>query len=229
MPRRLLLRTIPLSVYVLWTLFSLYPDPRMLRHSVEQGLAPDTDPTAVARWAETLPDDPERIERAVLGTHVRYAVPWETHGVPWYFPTTAEVVARGAGDCQARAVVLASILEAKGIPYRLEASFDHIWVQYPNKIPNALENKAIALLVDDGTGRSLRAPRSWDWSATYDIEKAYFWDAMPLGRKLLLFGGLGAFFLRRRVRRRAGALLRVARGRTRTVSALGIGMDAGAR
>ena len=41
--------------------------------------------------------------------------------------------------------MLASILKAKGIPYQLEMSFDHIWVNYPGKIPNAMENSAVAI------------------------------------------------------------------------------------
>jgi hypothetical protein len=173
-----------------WAMAVLYPNPALLARAVVNARDPDIDPAAVAAWAATLPDDPEAVEAAVLGRYVPYAVPWQTRGVPWYFPTTAEVVADGSGDCQGRMLVLASLLEAKGIPYTLRASLDHIWIEYPKKRPNGLENPAIAIM-DDGR---LRVPERWDWRETYRIEREYFWDFMPLGRRLLLLGGLAAIW-----------------------------------
>ncbi len=196
---RLTRRVAPLALYALWALLALYPDPSLLVRSIPQGLNPRIDPAAVKAWADELPDDPEHIERQVLGRYVSYAVPWQTHGVPWYFPTTAEVVAQGRGDCQTRMLVFASILQAKNIPYRLEASFDHIWVWYAEKKTNTWENAAIRLMVEDGSGRRLQLPQRWDWRETYRIEKEYFWDYMPLGRKLLLFGGMVLIFFRGRL------------------------------
>lgn len=194
-------RAAPALLYALWSLLALYPDPRLLARSVPQGLEPRIQPEAVRAWAAELPDDPAYIEQQVLDRYVPYGVPWQTHGVPWYFPTTAEVVAQGRGDCQARMLVLASILQAKGLPYRLEASFDHIWVWYEDKSPSALENEAITLMINDASGRRLQLPERWDWQDTYRIEKEYFWDLMPLQRKLLLFGGLALIFFRRRLAR----------------------------
>ncbi len=191
-------RILPLSLYAVWILFALYPNPMMLFRSIPNSLEPRIDPAAVSEWAKKLPDDPKLIEERVLGELVPYAVPWQTHGVPWYFPTTQEVVERGSGDCQARMLVLASILEAKGIPYKLRASFDHIWVEYPKKRPNALENGAIAIMRDDGQGRKMQLPEKWDWRETYRIEREYFWDYMPGDRKLVLLAGLAAIFLTRR-------------------------------
>ena len=210
-PLRLLRRAAPVLLYAGWMLVVLYPNPTLLARSVARALDPQADPSAVRMWAETLPNDPAYIEQEVLSRYVAYAVPWQTHGVPWYFPTTKEVVAQGRGDCQARMLVLASILEAKGLPYTLRASLDHIWVEYPQKRPNALENKAVAIM-DDGR---LRVPEQWDWRDSYRIEKEYFWDAMPIGRKLLLFGGLGVIAFRRRLR---GQLSRL-RTRARPVPA----------
>ena len=186
-------------VYVVWILLVLYPNPVLLARSIPNAIDPKVDPAAVRAWAEELPDDPAYIERRVLDEYVPYAVPWQTHGVPWYFPTTGEVVARGAGDCQARMLVLASILEAKGMPYKIEASLDHIWVSYPGKEATAMENSSIALMNEEGGSRTLRVPEAWDWRATYRIEKDYFWDNMPTGRKLILFAGLAAIFFRRRL------------------------------
>lgn len=187
-----------LAVYALWTLLVLYPNPALLARSIVQARDPRIDPAAVRSWAGVLPDDPVAIERQVLGEYVPYAVPWQTHGVPWYFPTTAEVVAQSRGDCQGRMLAFASILEAKGIPYTLRASFDHIWVEYARKEPNGLENGAIAIMADG----QLRMPERWDWRETVRIEREYFWDHMPAGRKLLLFGGLAGLFFRARIARR---------------------------
>lgn len=198
-------RAAALLVYALWILFVLYPNPLLLVRSIDNATNPRIDPVAVRQWAAEVPDDPVAIERWVLDRYVSYAVPWQTHGVPWYFPTTAEVVATGRGDCQGRMLVLASILEAKQIPYALRASFDHIWVEYPRKQPNALENPSIAIM-DNG---QLRVPERWDWRESYRIEREYFWDYMPLSRKALLGGGLLGIFFRWRI----AAFARRLRGR----------------
>lgn len=191
--------TITSLALLLWTLLVLYPNPMLLFRSIPQSVHPVADAEAVRPWADQLPNDPAVIEQQVLNKYVPYAVPWQTLGVPWYFPTTAEVVKAGRGDCQARMLVLASILEAKGIPYKLEASFDHIWVEYPKKRPNALENRSIAIMQNTGTGPKLQVPKRWDWRESARIEREYFWDYMPLSRKLLLAGGWGVILLRRRL------------------------------
>jgi hypothetical protein len=182
---------------LLWALFVLYPNPTLLPRAAANAYDPKIDPEAVRHLADQLPDDPAYIEQRVESDLVPYAVPWQTYGVPWYYPTTREVIEQGAGDCQARAIVFASILEAKGIPYTLRASIDHIWVEYENKQPNPGENAAIAVMDNGG----LQVPAQWDWRETWRIEKEYFWDTAPLSRKLLLFGGLIAIPLRRRIAR----------------------------
>lgn len=204
---RLARPTVPMLLSVLWITLTLYPNPALIPRAVNQALTPGIDPAAVAHWAKELPDDPAYIESQVLGKYVPYSVPWQSHGVPWYFPTTAEVVQQGSGDCQGRALVLASILEAKNIPYRLEASFDHIWVSYPQKESNSLENSAIRIMTNDETGRRMQLPQEWDWRETYRIEKEYFWDFMPLGRKILLFAGPILILLRHRLGNVAARLL----------------------
>ncbi|HEX6288622.1 MAG TPA: hypothetical protein VFZ66_05495, partial [Herpetosiphonaceae bacterium] len=154
--------------------------------------------------------EPQAIEAVVNSTLVPYAVPWQTYGVPWYFPTPSEVLARGEGDCQARAVVFASILSAKGIPATLVGSFDHLWVDYPGKQENALENAAVAIAAQQPDGRyTLRWPSLIEWRTSWQIERAYFWDAMPRARLWLLIGGWAVIFqLRRLSRARMLAALR---------------------
>ena len=165
---RRLLRFSPRSaITLLWIIFSLYPNPFLLTRSIVHAIHPPIDPAAVRDWADALPNNPAYIEQQVLERFVRYSVPWQTYGVPWYYPRTSEVVAAGKGDCEARMVVLASLLKAKGIPYRLAASFDHIWVEYPGKSSNLLEYEELAILRDG----KLQLPERWDWRQSYLIEK----------------------------------------------------------
>jgi hypothetical protein len=175
---------------LLWTLIALYPTPSMLFVSAQRAWSPPIDPQAVQHLLATLPDDPRAIEAAVNTTLVPYAVPWETYGVPWYFPTATEVLTEGRGDCQARAVLLASILQAKGIQFRFIGSFDHLWVDYPGKHATALENTAVAVATqqDDGSYQ-FKWPQLLDWQKSWEIERAYFWDAMPAWRCWLLLIG----------------------------------------
>jgi hypothetical protein len=170
---------------------------------------PPVDPEAVREWARALPDDPAQIERAVLD-RIRYAVPWQKDGVPWSFPAPAQIMATGYGDCQGRALIFASILAAKGIPFQLRASLDHMWVEYQGKRPSTLENDAKTLWMrrpattapaGQAAPGARPAPQSrtpgfqWRWprvdlAESYRIEKEYFWDTAPAGRKLALFAGL---------------------------------------
>lgn len=184
MPRRTMV------LVLLWTLFVLYPNPSRLAVSTVHAVNPVIDPEAVRHLIPMLPEDPHAIEAVVNTSLVRYAVPWETHGVPWYFPTPGEALARGEGDCQARAVVFASILRAKGIPARLVGSFDHLWVDYPGKQENAMENTAIAIAAQQPDGSyTMRWPSLIEWRTSWQVERAYFWDAMPAVRLWVLIGG----------------------------------------
>ncbi len=169
---------------LLWTLIVLYPESAHALHlGATRLVAPDRSRGKVRHLAATLPDDPRLIEAAVNTTLVPYAVPWQTHGVPWYFPNAAEVLEQGQGDCQGRAVVLASILQAKGIPARFVGSFDHLWVDYPGKHANALENPAAAVATQQADGSyHFNWPQLVDWQASWEIERAYFWDTMPAWR-----------------------------------------------
>lgn len=195
-------------IYLLWVLLVLYPNPTPLVRSIPQSLSPRIDAEAVKLWADELPDDPAHIERQVLEKYVPYAVPWETYGVPWYFPTTREVVAKGKGDCQGRMLVLASILEAKGIPYQLRYSLDHAWVEYHRKPNSMLEKRALAVMMNDGGEMRFRMPSLVQWRETLRIRRELWWDYMPLWRKLLLFGGLIVLFFRRRLMRTVSRWLR---------------------
>jgi hypothetical protein len=175
---------------LLWTLLALYPNPYMLFVSAERAWSPPIDAEAVQQLARSLPDDPRAIEAAVTKRLIAYAVPWETYAVPWYFPTVAEVLARGQGDCEAQALVFASVLHAKGIPARFAGSFDHLWVEYPGKVANASENATVAIAVQQPDGSyQLHWPSLIDWQRSWEIERSYFWDTMPIWRRWLLGAG----------------------------------------
>ncbi len=188
---------------LLWTLFVLYPNPLLLLRAVGQSWTPVIDAAAVREIAAGLPNDPAAIEHAVLTRIVPYGVPWQVYSVPWYFPTPAEVLAAGRSDCQGRAVVFASILQAKGIPYTLDASFDHIWVNYAHKAASKLENPQIVLAKKAADGSyGFQWPAEWDLRASWNIERAYFLDTAPSWRLAVLLLGLILILVRDRLRRR---------------------------
>ena len=176
-----------------WILVVLYPDPGMLVRSVRNTLHPQINPVAVRVLAARLPNDPKAIEAYVLDHAVPYAYDWQSVGVPWYFPTTREALRAGRGDCESRALVLASILTAKGIPNELRMSFDHIWVDYPGKQANALENAGVEFAGRSGGRFFIHWPKDFNLRQEVADQVAIFWTPAPWGRVLLL--ALGILFI----------------------------------
>jgi hypothetical protein len=183
-------RKLRLLAALVFFFFVLYPNPLVLVRSIEHIRHPAIDPQVVAPLARTLPNDPRLIEQAVLTRIMPYAYDWQSAGVPWYFPTTREALAQGRGDCESRAVVLASILAYKHIPYALRMSFDHIWVDYPGHQATALENSGVQIAVREHGHYVFHWPRDFHLGAEVDAQIANYWTPMPLGRRALLFGGL---------------------------------------
>ncbi len=175
---------------VLWVIVVLYPDPNVLWNSIRNIRHPDVNAAAVAGLARSLPNNPRLIEAAVQQRIVPYAYDWQVDGVPWYFPTAAEAVRAGRGDCESRAIVLASILKAKGIPYQLRMSFDHIWVDYPGKRPNAIENSSLVLAERKGGHFVFHWPKQFHLGQEISDQLAVYWTPMPGVRKGLLLAGL---------------------------------------
>jgi hypothetical protein len=191
-------------IIVLWALLVLYPNPLRLAASVRRLANPGVDPVAVEALAASLPSDPVVIENAVLAM-VPYHYDWEVYGMPWYFPTVGEALENGEGDCKARAIVLASVLEAKGIPYRIDSSPTHVWVDYDGKVGNSLENPGAGFYeVNPQTGaKSLHLPKI---SITEVMGTFWqgFWPPMPVARKALLMSGLAILVAIRVIWRRMG-------------------------
>ncbi len=188
----------------LWALLVLYPNPLRLAASVRRLANPGVDPVAVESLAASLPSDPAAIERAVLET-LPYHYDWEVYGIPWYFPTVDEALGNGEGDCKARAIVLASVLEAKGIPYRIDSSPTHVWVDYDGKVGNSLENPGAGFYeVNPQTGaKAFHLPKI---SITEVMGTFWegFWPPMPVARKALLISGLAILVAIRVIWRKIG-------------------------
>jgi transglutaminase-like putative cysteine protease len=186
--REVFRRYFPL-ILILWILFVLYPNPLNLVLSIHRFINPGVNPNAVEFMLDDFPSDPVAIEKAVLA-RISYRLDWELYRMPWYFPTVEEVLERGEGDCKARAIVLASALEAKGIPYQLTSSPIHVWVDYEGKQENSLENAQVEFFqYDPETGeRQFQIPEiglgevmaSW---------RQQLWTPMPTDRRVLLISG----------------------------------------
>ena len=186
---RIFRRYFPL-VFVLWILFVLYPNPMNLVISIQRVLNFGADPGAVQSILGEFPSDPAAVEKAVLA-RIHYRYDWQVYDMPWYCPTVEEVLEKGEGDCNARALVLASVLEAANITYDVQASPIHIWVDYAGKNQTSLENTDVTYYqYDPQTGKkSFRIPHI----AVSKVMRSFwqsFWVPMPGDRKVLLIGGL---------------------------------------
>ena len=184
-------------ILLLWILLVLYQNPVKLGIGLYRIFNPTIDPIAVESLSTAFPDDPVTIERMVLET-VPYSYDWQANGMPWYFPTIKEVLANGKGDCKARAIVFASILENKDIPYTINMSFMHIWIDYEGKEETAYENTGVSFYEQDPeTGqRSFRIP-SIPFAEMLEVFAEGFWTFMPISRKVLLVSGLVILLLAR--------------------------------
>ncbi|GAB4242476.1 MAG: hypothetical protein Kow00129_00980 [Thermoleophilia bacterium] len=182
-------RAIVLVAMLLWIGLLLYPAPRMLAVSFKRLARPPIDAEAVRRLAAELPDDPAEVEAFSQRT-LPYMSSWRLYGVPWYFPTVSEVLRDKAGDCQAEAILTASILEAKGLPYTLRYSFDHVWVDYPGKPATGLEDPATSFAGSSGKGWLAALPDRIPLRDIVEARAAYHWNPMPAERKWAMLAGL---------------------------------------
>lgn len=189
----------------LWILFVLYPNPLNLPVSFYRVFNPDIDPVAVEPLLEGLPSAPADIEKAIL-LMIPYRYDWEVNGMPWYFPSTETIVERREGDCKARAVVLASVFERLDIPYRVNSSFVHVWIEYEGKPETAFENpRAKFHQQDPETGRRFFQFPEIEWRLWFDSTKEGLWTVMPVVRKVLLLSGIAFLVAARVVLRRKSA------------------------
>jgi hypothetical protein len=189
MTGRIFRRYFPL-IFILWILFVLYPNPLSLFISLQRVCNFDARPGAVEFMLSELPSDPVAIEQAVLA-RISYRHDWELYSMPWYFPTIEKVLEQGEGDCKARALVLASILKAKNIPYQVNYTPIHVWVEYEGKRETSIENTEVNFSKrDPETGeRQFQIPKISVTEVMDSFWQAFWWP-MPDGRKALLISGL---------------------------------------
>jgi hypothetical protein len=192
-PRGLLRHFLVVLFVCLWIGAVVYPDPRPLVTSIGRLGNPPVDGPAVAGIAATLPDDYKVIEDYSLD-YVKYTPAWTVYGLPWYFPSIQEVVRDHAGDCQARALLAASIYQAKGMPYTLRYSFDHVWVDYPGKQAPDMEDPATSFVADDGGGWLTKLPTRIPLWSIIKVRVAYHWTPMPLLQKIMILIGSAIIF-----------------------------------
>ncbi len=176
----------------LWFFFVLYPNPYKLYQSINRIFNPPIDTISVYEIVKEVEGKtPLEIERYVLD-NVKYKHDWKTYGYPWYFPSVAEVIEIGEGDCKSRLIVIASIFESMAIEYDFLFSITHIWINYKDKMPTQNENEKIAMF---SKSKGFKTPEV-DWSSSRQTFKAAFWECMPHQKKdMLLMGPYLALFL----------------------------------
>lgn len=188
-----------LIMLALWFLLVLYPNPRHLAASVYRLKNPPLMPIHVTEIARQLQgNSPDEIQ-AFVYNQLPYRYDWEVYNMPWYFPTLEEAMQNGKGDCKARYLLFASLMEELDMPYYKNISLTHIWVGYEGKQESALENINESMVVVDGNGQvRLTMPRP-DLRRSGQSFYRGFWEVMPASKKYLLAAGFpftfGFFFL----------------------------------
>ena len=136
---RLLVKWILLLFVIL---FALYPHPGLLfKHvqhlrNIESLIQPDLPEIAVINHeldAHLNPNGSRKDEFRAVERYVNQRIPYQFDWFNWgnldYWPTTQEVLERNTEDCDGRAVLAASILQARGFKTaRIVGNIDHVWV-----------------------------------------------------------------------------------------------------
>ncbi len=174
---------------VLWTLFAMYPNPLVLARNLTRYHRLPLDPELERKMGWELPPDPVNLELFVDSLFLQTS-DWRLYRVPWYMPTAREAASASHGDCEAKTVVFASLLEGKKLPYEIRASFNHIWVDYPGRPARAGEQEKLAYLEGKSGRFRLHWPRHVAWRDFVKVHREQLWTAMPLARKAIWLLGL---------------------------------------
>jgi len=182
-------RRFALVFLLFWSFFVLYPRPTALGESIYRLFVPPIEAEAITPLLARLPSgaSPKDMENYILNAFPYYH-DWQVYGFPWYFPTAAEAMQKGRGDCKTRFIVLASVFEALGVPYQLLISPTHIWISYAGKEETPLENMAAAFFHRDGEEITFQLPYV-DWLESAALTWEAFWVHMPPQRQTLLLSG----------------------------------------
>lgn len=186
-----------------WVLIVLYPNPVHLYTSISRLKNPPVIPLQVSGLALQFQDStPSEIESFVYA-QLPYSYDWEIYNMPWYFPSLQEAMQIGRGDCKARYLLFASLLEELNIPYQKNISLTHIWVDYEGKPQNTLENLEESMFITDESGRLRFSMPNPDLNRVSRSFYEGFWKVMPTTRKFLLFIGFpviyGLLYLHREI------------------------------
>jgi hypothetical protein len=172
-----------------WTLVVCYPNPLVLVRNLARYRHLPLDPKIAWSMGWSVPKDPARIEQFVDAL-ITPAPDWRTYRVPWYMPAAWEVARDLQGDCESKAVLLASLLAGRHIPFEVRASFDHIWVDYAGRRERPGESRSLAYLEGKEGRLRLRRPQAVELTQMLRVQKQALWDAMPTFRKQALLAGL---------------------------------------
>ncbi|MBD3184548.1 hypothetical protein GF312_19855 [Candidatus Poribacteria bacterium] len=191
MPERKYLGKIILLILLsllVWTFIICFPNPYVFVRNIYRYFRPPIDPSIIKIIQTEIPDNPSEIHRFVLKT-IKYKYDWENYGVPDYVSTARQAVEKRSGDCEDRAVVLASLLDAKNIQYEFKASLTHYWVDYPGKKVSRIENRDVQIFSKKDGKYRIKLPDMAKWKHYIQATKKGIWDVMPKIRKILMLSG----------------------------------------
>jgi hypothetical protein len=179
------------AIAAIWILLVLFPNPAVLPLNVYRFFEMPTRPTDdVKLVADSLPTNATAIEHYV-DSHVHYAYDYQAYGAVWYLPTPSDVLKSQQGDCKSTAVLLASLLEAKGIPHAIKVSPVHFWVDYSGKPRTNFSEQYETTQVAFAENGRFTLPNEVNALLDLNVYKDLVWTSMPLLRKIALIAGLG--------------------------------------
>jgi transglutaminase-like putative cysteine protease len=178
------------AIATIWILLILFPNPALLPLNIYRFFEMPTHPTDdVQHLADSLPANATAIE-SYVDSKIHYAYDFHTYGAVWYLPTPSEVLKAQQGDCKSKAVLLASLLEAKQIPYSIKASPVHFWVDYGGKLPTNFTERYETTEVAFVENGQFKLPGQTNALLYFNVYKDLAWTSMPLFRKVMLVTGL---------------------------------------
>jgi len=80
-------------------------------------------------------------------------------------------------------------MKAKGMPFTLRYSFDHVWVDYPGKQAPAMEDPSTSFVADSGGGWWAKLPTRIPLWSIIQVRVGYQWTPMPLAQKIMIVIG----------------------------------------
>jgi hypothetical protein len=178
------------TIAAIYVVFILFPNPGLIPLNAYRFLEMPTRPTDDVRLvADSLPENATAIEQYV-DDHIHYAYDFQTYGVVWYIPTPSDVLKAQQGDCKSKAVLLASLLEAKQIPHTVKVSPVHFWVDYNGRLRTNFTEQYETTQVAFAENGQFKLPRDTNALLYLNAYEDVVWTSMPLFRKIALIGGL---------------------------------------